>query len=389
VARFDVAVVGAGLVGLATARALARSGRRVVVVDKERELAAHQSGHNSGVIHSGIYYAPGSLKARLCVEGKQALERYADERGIPYRRVGKLIVALDESELPRLDELRRRGEANGVEGLREVDADGLRAIEPNAVGLRALHAPATGVIDYRAVARAYADDVREAGGEVRLSTLVTQCYEGGVETEHGLVAARSVVVCAGLQADRLAHGGPRIVPFRGDYYTLKPRAAALVRGLIYPVPDPAFPFLGVHFTPTIDGRVVAGPNAVLALARERYRRTALDLRDAASALSSRGLWRFAARHWRVGAAEVWRDLSRSAFVRDMQRYVPAVTEDDVVFGPTGIRAQALSSDGRLVDDFVFERDGSVLHVVNAPSPAATSSLAIGAFIAEAVAGGPA
>jgi L-2-hydroxyglutarate oxidase LhgO len=334
VARFDVAVVGAGIIGLATARALALGGRRVAVVEKERELATHQSGHNSGVIHSGIYYAPGSLKARLCVEGKRELELYAEERGIPFRRAGKLIVALDESELPRLAELKRRGLANGVEGLREVDADELRAIEPNAVGLRALHAPGTGIIDYRAVAAAYADDVRAAGGEVLLGRRVTRVTGGGeLETADGAVVASHVVVCAGVQADRLAHRGPRIVPFRGDYYTLSDGARSLVRGLVYPVPDPRFPFLGVHFTKRIDGEVWAGPNAVLAFAREGYRRRDINPGDLARTLAFRGFQRLATKYLRTGLAEMWRDWWKPAFVGELRLYVPEIGSDDLQFGP--------------------------------------------------------
>jgi L-2-hydroxyglutarate oxidase LhgO len=338
------------------------------------------------VIHSGIYYAPGSLKARLCVEGKEALERYADERGIPRLQRGKLIVALDDSELERLAELERRGRANGVTGLRGLEGDELRAIEPNVAGIRALHAPGTGVIDYTRVAESFAGDIREAGGEIQLGEEVTAVAErrGRVEvaTRGGARSARALVACAGLQADRLARSGTRIVPFRGDYCTLSERAAGLVRGLVYPVPDPGFPFLGVHLTKQVDGTLTAGPNAVLSLAREQYRRSAFSPRDAIATAAYPGFWRFAARHFRTGSAEVWRDLSKRAFVRDIQRYVPAVTDEDVRFGPSGIRAQALGRDGRLLDDFVIEGSRRIVQVVNAPSPAATSSLAIGSHIAR-------
>ncbi len=390
---YDVIVIGGGILGLATARRLLveRPQLRVAVVEKERAVATHQTGHNSGVIHSGVYYAPGSLKARLCVQGKLDLERYADDRGIERIERGKVIVALDETELGRLSELERRGRANGVEGLRLVDADELRAIEPNVNGIRALHAPKTGVIDYSQVAEAFAADFGERGGEVRLGHEVTQITErsGVIEVDagDGALTARSVVSCAGLQSDRLAgadRSRPRIIPFRGDYYTLSAQAARLVNGLVYPVPDPDFPFLGVHLTKQVDGTVVAGPNAVLALAREGYRRASFSARDAAATLSYPGFWRFAARHLRTGTAEVWRDLSKSAFVRDIQRYVPAVSGSDVRFGPCGIRAQALTSSGSLADDFILEGTRRVLHVVNAPSPAATSSLAIGAHIARLV-----
>ena len=393
---YDVVVVGAGILGLATARRLlhARPGLRLALLEKEAQIATHQTGHNSGVVHSGIYYTPGSLKARLCTAGKSALERYIAERALPYERSGKLIVAIEERELPRLTELERRAIANGVGGLRVLDGSELRAVEPNAVGLRALHAPETAIVDYRAVAGAFADDVQEAGGELLLETSVTGLEERprnvAVETSSGSFTASALVSCAGLQSDRVAalagrRPPVRIVPFRGDYYTLKPAARGLVNGLVYPVPDPAFPFLGVHFTKLTDGRVIAGPNAVLALSRETYRRTGIRLRDVASIVGYPGFWRFAGRHYRFGAGEIWRDVVKRAYVRELQRYVPAVTVDDVEFGPSGIRAQALDREGRLVDDFVLERTGRQLHVLNAPSPAATASLAIAEHIAaEAV-----
>ncbi|HEY2220127.1 MAG TPA: L-2-hydroxyglutarate oxidase [Gaiellaceae bacterium] len=389
---YDVVVVGAGILGLATARRLLqeRPGLRLAVLEKETAIATHQTGHNSGVVHSGIYYAPGSLKARLCREGKAALERYVAERGLPYERCGKLIVATDESELPRLAELERRAVANGVDGLRVLERDELRAFEPNAAGIRALHAPETAIVDYRAVAAALASDVRDAGGELSLGSAVVGLAERersvAVETTAGTFEAAALVGCAGLQSDRVAalagtRPPVRIVPFRGDYYTLKPPARALVNGLVYPVPDPAFPFLGVHFTKLTDGRVIAGPNAVLAFARERYGRAGVDIRDVASTLGYRGFWRFARRHFRFGAGEMWRDVVKRAYVRELQRYVPAVTAADLEFGPSGIRAQALDRQGRLVDDFVLERTGRQLHVLNAPSPAATASLAIAEHIA--------
>jgi L-2-hydroxyglutarate oxidase LhgO len=391
---YDVIVVGGGILGLSTARSLLleRPGLRLALLEKEPELARHQTGHSSGVLHSGIYYAPGSLKARLCVLGKRLLEDYADERGIPRATPGKLVVALDESEVGRLAELERRGRENGVEGLRVLDADALREIEPNVRGLRALHAPTAGVIDYRAVAASFAADVRGAGGSIELgrnvTALATRNRRVDIDTAGGSYTATAVITCGGLQSDRL--GGlegddatrPRIIPFRGDYYTLDDRAGALVNGLVYPVPDPSLPFLGVHLSKRLDGTVVAGPNAVLSLAREGYGRTSFSREDAASTLAYGGFWRFAARHARTGAAELWRDVSRRAFVRDIQRLVPAVTAADVRFGPSGIRAQALGRDGRLVDDFVFDGTAHVLHVINAPSPAATSSLAIGAHIAQ-------
>lgn len=388
----DVAVVGAGLVGLATARALLarRPGLRLVVVDKEQRVAAHQSSHNSGVVHAGVYYKPGSLKARLCVQGKAGLERFCAERGIPLERCGKLIVAVEESELGRLEDLRQQAAANGVEGVRELGPDEVREIEPGVASVRALHVPGTAIVDFEVVARAYAADVAAAGGAIRLGARVDSLTASGGEqvlgTTAGDVRARFVVACAGLHADRLARtgGGGRdlqIVPFRGDYYRLLPHRRHLVRGLVYPVPDPTLPFLGVHFTRRIDGDVWAGPNAVLALAREGYRRRDASARDVLEILRFPGFWRLSKGYWRIGAAEQWRDVVKGAFVRQLQRYVPAVQGGDLVWGPSGVRAQAVSSEGALVDDFSVVGSGPVLHVRNAPSPGATASLAIGAHIA--------
>jgi L-2-hydroxyglutarate oxidase len=395
--RFDAIVIGAGILGLAVARRLLVNRPRlsVLVVEKEQEVASHQSGHNSGVIHSGIYYAPGSLKARLCVAGKNELEAYAAERAIPLERRGKLIVAASSEELPRLEELRRRGETNGVPGLVVLDRAGLQRIEPHAVGLRALWAPQTAVIDYRAVARSFAAEIRAAGARIELGERVTsidnRSQGATIRTERREAGARLVIACAGLQADRVAAfttrrpSGPRIVPFRGDYYTVTERAARLVNGLIYPVPDPAFPFLGVHFTRRIDDSVIAGPNAVLAFARETYRRLAWSWRDVTSTFTHAGAWRFAKSNARIGGMELWRDISKRAFVADMQRYVPEITGDDVSFGPVGIRAQTLGANGKLIDDFLIETHGRTIHVINAPSPAATSSLAIARHV-ESLAG---
>ena len=391
---YDVIVVGGGILGLSAARSLLleRPDLRLALLEKEPELARHQTGHSSGVVHSGVYYTPGSLKARLCVEGKRLLEVYADERGIPRAVRGKLIVALEERELGRLAELERRGRANAVDGLRMLEGNSLREVEPNVRGIRALHVSTAGVLDYRKVAAALAADVRGAGGSIELGrkviALATRSGRVDLDTPGASFTAGTVITCGGLQSDRLADlagadsSRPRIVPFRGDYYTLSERAGALVNGLVYPVPDPAFPFLGVHLTKGVDGTVTAGPNAVLSLAREGYARASFSAADAASTLAYPGFWQLAARHVRMAAAEVWRDVSRRAFVRDIQRLVPAVTTADVRFGPSGIRAQALGRDGRFVDDFVFAGTSHVLHVVNAPSPAATSSLAIGAHIAR-------
>lgn len=378
VTEHEVAVVGAGLVGLATARALleARPGLRLAVYEKEPAVALHQSGRNSGVVHAGLYYAAGSLKAELCRTGRADLLAYADAKGIPYRVGGKLVVAAGESELPRLEVLRARGEASGLRGLREVSD--WSEIEPHVRGVRALHVPETASIDYRAVAAALAEDVREAGGTLLLGRRVG---------EVSALPAEQAVVCAGVQADRLAgRSEPRVVPFRGDYYVLAPAAATLVRSHVYPVPDPDFPFLGVHFSRRIDGAVWAGPNAVPSLAREGYGRASVDLRDTADVLRSRGLRRLARRYWRTGAREIWRDHVTRAAAAEMRRYLPGLRARDLGRGPSGIRAQLLARDGTLVDDFLLERDGAVLHVLNAPSPAATASLAIGRRIAAEVLG---
>jgi L-2-hydroxyglutarate oxidase LhgO len=389
----DVLVVGAGLVGLATARALhlQKPGLKIALLDKEADVARHQSGHNSGVLHSGVYYRPGSLKATLCTTGKRVLKAYADEHGIRVERRGKLIVALDESELPRLDELHRRAEANGATGLALLRGDEIREIEPNAVGVRALYVPETGVIDYRDVARVLAAELRAAGCELLLGhevgTLESRSRSVVARGPFGGVEARYAITCAGLQSDRLARAAGadpqvRIVPFRGDYYTLVGESRSLVHGLLYPVPDPQFPFLGVHFTRRVDGGLIAGPNAVLALHREQYRRIAIRPRDAVDALAYGGVWRFVRSYPRMAAAEVWRDLSRRAFVKDMQRYVPNVRGEDARFGPSGIRAQAMAPDGSLPDDFLLLGTPRAMHVLNAPSPAATASLAIGEELAR-------
>ena len=390
--RFDVVIVGGGIVGLATAYRLveARPGLRIAILEKEPELASHQTGHNSGVLHAGLYYAPGSLKARLCREGKAAVEAFATAHDIPFEHCGKLVVALEESELDRLTVLRERALANGVPGLEEVGPERIRELEPHAAGIRGLWSPETGIVDFRRVALAMADDLRAQGVTILTGREVRGLDERGneviVATPAGDVRADLVVACAGLQADRVAalsgaSDGPRIVPFRGDYYTLTADARGLVRGLIYPVPDPRFPFLGVHFTKRIDGAVWAGPNAVLAFAREGYRRRDIRPRELLATLTDRGFLRLAARHLRMGMTEMWRDWWKPAFVRELQRYVPEVRSDQLRFGPSGVRAQALASDGTLVDDFVLGGSGRILHVRNAPSPAATSSLAIGAMLA--------
>lgn len=391
----DVAVIGGGIVGLATAYRLLerRPGLRLAVIEKEPELARHQSGHNSGVLHAGVYYAPGSLKATLCREGKAAVERFAEAHDIPVRHPGKLVVALTEAELPALANLHERARAGGVEGLELVGAERIRELEPNATGIRALWSPRTGIVDFRAVALAIGDEIRAQGAEIHVGRAVTGLTEQTdgvvVTTSRGVIRAGQVIACAGLQADRVAalsgRSGPaipRIVPFRGDYYTLRPEARSLVRRLLYPVPDPRFPFLGVHFTPRIDGEVWVGPNAVVAFAREGYRRTDVDLRDLAETLAYRGFLRLAGRHLRTGLVEMWRDVSRTAYAAELRRYVPDLRTDDLVAGESGVRAQAVAIDGTLVDDFRLGGSRRLLHVHNAPSPGATASLAIGRVLAE-------
>ncbi|HEU4658627.1 MAG TPA: L-2-hydroxyglutarate oxidase [Capillimicrobium sp.] len=389
--RCDVAVVGGGIVGLAVARELMRRhpAERIVVLEREDEIGAHQTGHNSGVVHAGIYYAPGSLKAKLCVAGAREMAELCEARGIPYERCGKLIVATAPSELGRLDELERRGRANGVPGLRRVDADGICELEPHATGIAALHSPATGIADFAAVARAFAGDV----GSVYTGCGVeaVQPRERSIVLRHarGHLEARHAVFCAGAWSDRLAvlagaDPDPRIVPFRGAYLRLKPHRRHLVRSLIYPVPDPSLPFLGVHLTRHTSGDVLVGPTALLAPGRTAYRLSRFSPRDLAETLGWPGSWRMVRHWWRTGAIELRHAALRSAFVRAAARFVPDLTVDDVEPAFAGIRAQALGRDGRLVDDFVFSHTERALHVRNAPSPGATSSLAIGRHIADEV-----
>jgi L-2-hydroxyglutarate oxidase LhgO len=392
---WDVAIVGGGIVGLAVAREILRRrpGTRLVVLEKEDEIAQHQTGHNSGVIHAGIYYTPGSMKAKLCVAGAEEMKRYCDEKGIPWRRCGKLIVATDESELPRLESLHERGLANNVPGLELVEAERVHEIEPHVRAIRALWSPNTGIVDYGQVAHAYAEDIQEFGGEIRTRhEALGFAYRNGrtlVETSAATIEAKRVVTCAGVYSDRVARltgasPEPRIVPFRGDYYILNPKRRDLVRTNIYPVPDPRFPFLGVHFTPRMNGDIWLGPNAVLAFSREGYRFRDIRPKDVGELFTNGGFRRFARQHWRTGMEEMARDLSRKRFLASLQKFIPELTLDDLLPGPAGVRAQALSADGGLVDDFVIDRSEGVLHVRNAPSPAATSSLRIGALIADAV-----
>jgi (S)-2-hydroxyglutarate dehydrogenase len=391
----DVAVVGAGILGLAVARELTRRdpARRVVVLEREEEIGFHQTGHNSGVVHAGIYYVPGSLKAKLCVEGARDLYAFCEERGIAHERCGKLIVATDASELGRLDDLEARGRANGVPGLRRMDAGGIEEVEPHARGIAALHSPDTGIADFPAVARAYADDVLAAGGVVATGCDVTRVTPAGgrIRLEYGAgngaVEAAHAVFCAGGWSDRLAVAAgadpdPRIVPFRGAYLKLRPDRVGLVRGLVYPVPDPTLPFLGVHLSKHTSGDVIIGPTALLAGARDAYPLGRVRPRDVLDTVRWPGTWRMVRRWWRTGAIELRHAASRAAFVRAAQRYVPELTTADVEPAFAGVRAQALARDGKLVDDFVFSETERALHVRNAPSPAATSSLAIARLIAD-------
>lgn len=391
----DVVVIGGGIIGLATAYQMlvAEPDRRVVVLEKEPRVGLHQSSHNSGVIHAGLYYAPGSLKARLCTRGRRLMEDFAAEHGIPLIRRGKVVVAVDESELGRFDELARRARSNGVEGLRAIGAAELRELEPHVAGIKAIHSPFTAVVDFALVCEALAGEIRSRGGDVRTHAGVLDIDETDssvrITSLAGDFEAGTAVVCAGLQADRLAAttghaAGVRILPFRGSWWALRSSAAALVNGNVYPVPDPRFPFLGVHFTRRIDGTVWAGPNAVLSATREAYHRGSLNPADILAVAGFPGTWRLARRHWRQGAREVYHDRVRRAAHAEMARYIPELAVDDLLPGPTGVRAQAVRADGTLVDDFLIRGTRRVVHVLNAPSPGATSSLAIGEVIAAEV-----
>jgi (S)-2-hydroxyglutarate dehydrogenase len=392
---FDLAVVGGGIVGLATAYHFTRRhpGKRVVVLEKEARVAEHQTGHNSGVLHSGIYYKPGSLKASNCRAGKKEMEAFCAAEGIAHEICGKVIVAVDDADLASLQRIFERGQANGVDCVM-IDKARLRELEPHAAGVQAIHVPETGIVNYRQVCERLAERTREAGGEVRFNARVTAIHHRSdgvtIASTGGDVTARQLVNCAGLQSDRVARltgvaPGCQIVPFRGEYFELKPTARKLCRNLIYPTPDPHFPFLGVHFTRMIGGGVECGPNAVLAFGRESYRFFNINLRDLIGTLTYRGFLNMARRHWRMGLGEMWRSLSKRAFVHALQRLVPEIRSEDLETAPAGIRAQAVAPDGALVDDFLIVEGDRVLNVCNAPSPAATASLQIGRTIVERLA----
>ena len=400
--HYDVAIVGAGLVGLATARELLirQPWLRVVVLEKESVIASHQSGHNSGVVHSGIYYPPDSLKARACVAGHRAMLEFCKDQGIPFERCGKVIVALDETELPRLVDLFHRGKANGVQGLELIGAARLHELEPSATGIKAIYSPQTGITDFVKVAHAYAHAIRQGEGEIitncKVKSIATKgkhiflnCIQPDSNIRDGYfeIEVRYVITCGGLQSDKLSQMNDQksdihLLPFRGDYYVLRPEKRHKVRALIYPVPDPRFPFLGVHFTRRINGEVWAGPNAVMAFAREGYQRWKINPRDLMEILSFSGFWKLAAQYWKMGLAEMYRDYVKAAYVKELQRYIPDLHSDDILPGPSGVRAQAIAKDGRLLDDFLIHHGENIVHVVNAPSPAATSSLVLARMIVD-------
>jgi L-2-hydroxyglutarate oxidase LhgO len=390
-----VGIVGAGILGLAVGREITqrRPGTRVVVLEKEDRVAVHQTGHNSGVVHAGIYYTPGSLKARLCTRGAAMLREYCADRGLPYDECGKLLVAVTDDEVVRLDALHARADVNAVPGLRRIGPHEIREIEPHATGLAALHSPHTAITDFTSIAQAYADDITKAGGEVRLSAPVTRIgpARNGVVVSAGeqTLAVDRLIVCAGLHSDVIAGlagdtAEPRIIPFRGEYLRVRPPKDALIRGLIYPVPDPRYPFLGVHYTRMVSGDVEVGPNAVLALAREGYQWRDVRLRDLRSIASWPGMWRMARQHWRTGAREMLGSLSTRAYMKAAQRYVPDIGPGDVERARSGVRAQALDRDGGLVDDFRIHRLGPITAIRNAPSPGATSSLAIAEHVVDVI-----
>ncbi len=389
----DVAIIGGGIVGCATALAITsrNPGLKIVLFEKEAQLASHQTGHNSGVIHAGLYYRPGSLKAATCASGREALYNFCAEHDIPHQRCGKVVIAVDETELLALDELERRGKANGLDGLLRLTASELKEREPHIRGIAGLFVPQTGIVDYVRVANKMAEIFQSHGGIIHLGTQITQVTSGHdrylLHAARNTFQARALVNCAGLHADRVArsaglHPNLQIVPFRGEYYEFKPESCGLVKHLIYPVPDPQMPFLGVHFTRMIDGTVEAGPNAVLAWKREGYNRSDISLRDLVDTLTFGGFWKLSARFWHVGIKEYGRSFSKKLFVKSLQRLMPEIRDKDLVPGGSGVRAQAVDREGRMIDDFCIQTEGRMVHVLNAPSPAATASLSIGEHIAD-------
>ncbi|MBI4353784.1 MAG: L-2-hydroxyglutarate oxidase [Candidatus Omnitrophica bacterium] len=392
---FDIVVIGGGIIGLATAREILQRSptTKLLLLEKEPQLATHQTGHNSGVIHSGVYYRPGSLKARLGVEGARRMRQFCEEHGIPSQRVGKVIVAVEERELSALKTLEERGVANGVPDLTRIGPERLRELEPHAYGIAALHLPYVAIVDFTRVAQAMAEDIRRRGGTIRTGARVTRlAHTNGtwrIETTGGDVEGTFLINCGGLHSDRLGRmagdqPSVRIIPFRGEYFTIRSERASLVNGLIYPVPNPALPFLGVHFTKMLDGGVHVGPNAVLALKREGYRRGDVSLRECVELLCDARFWKMSARFWRVGCSELARSLNPQAFLQAAQRLVPELRSDDLTPSPAGVRAQAVDGQGALCDDFAIERSRDGLHVYNAPSPAATAALTIAETLAASL-----
>ncbi len=390
--KYDVAIIGGGILGLATAMTLlTRRKLSIVVIEAENKLAAHQTGNNSGVVHSGLYYKPGSLKAKNCFDGRDALYDFCEEYNIAYEQCGKVVVATREEEIPRLDKLEERGRANGLKGLKRLRPEELKEHEPHLAGIDGLFVPETGIVDYVQVCDTYANIIKQSGGTIQLNTRVLGCHrdpnELRLETTQGDIRCSNLINCGGLKSDRIARmcgldPKLKIVPFRGEYYELVPKKHHLVKNLIYPVPDPQFPFLGVHFTRMVRGGVEAGPNAVLAFKREGYTRTSFDLKDSLETLTYGGFWQLAGRHWKMGTGEFYRSFSKRAFVTALQRLIPELKMEDVHPGGAGVRAQALEPNGFLVDDFRFLEADRMVHVLNAPSPGATASLSIGKTIAD-------
>lgn len=390
--KYDVAIIGGGIVGLATAMALTRRFKlSLIILEAEEKIAAHQTGHNSGVIHSGLYYRPGSLKAVNCVNGRKALYQFCDEHDIAYDRCGKVVVATDKREIPSLNMLEERGKANNLVGIRRLTPDQIKEHEPFVYGIDGLFVPQTGIVDYKEVSKAYAQVVQEQGGQIQVNTKVIGFKAGTdmftLETSQGPVHCKNIINCAGLQSDRMAklcglEPGLQIIPFRGEYYELVPEKEYLVRNLVYPVPDVRFPFLGVHFTRMMEGGVEAGPNAVLAMKREGYKKSDIAVTDVAQYGTYIGFWRMASKYWQMSISEMYRSFNKKAFVKALQRLVPELQMDDVHPSGSGVRAQALEPDGKLSDDFRIVEAAHQVHVLNAPSPAATASISIGESIAD-------